>query len=494
MFSGLLDDSHGMSLEQIPQLVREHAAYAGLYDPVIYLADLQEDVLRPVTGHGLDAAAGGEELRIDDTPAGRSYTSIEPYPADDRGDRWWVPLLDGAERLGVLRVDAHEPGARTVPLMRRLASLVTMMLISVRPHSDSYARLVRTRPMTVAAEMQWNLMPPRAFADGKVTISATLEPAYEVGGDAFDYAVADGIVHLGLFDATGHDIAAGLTANLAVAACRNARRQQASLVETGEFIERTLIEQLRGERYVTALLIDLDLETGQMTWVNHGHHLPVLVRDRAWSDLLSCPPGAPLGSNLGVKATLCREQLQAGDRLLLYTDGITEARNPAGEEFGLARFTNFIMAHNAEGLPVPETLRRLIHSILNYQQGRLQDDATVLFLEWHGPRTSPRPRHSGGTPLGLRTPTAATPPGSRGSAQSPPLSRSCASPASSTDTNRVRYSSSTGCPLIRIRCTRVPQIMSKIRSMSVSPSTSPRAHARSQASYTSRAAGRSPCR
>ncbi|HEX4788684.1 MAG TPA: PP2C family protein-serine/threonine phosphatase [Actinospica sp.] len=389
MFSGLLDDSHGMSLERLPHLVRAHAAHAGLHNPVIYLADLQQDVLRSVTGEGLDAAAGGEELRIDGTPAGRSYTSLEPYRADDQGGRWWVPLLDGAERLGVLGIDAPGDEADTVALLRRLAALVSMMVISVRPHSDSHARLVRTRPMTVAAEMQWNLMPPRAFADGQVTISAALEPAYEVGGDAFDYAVADGVIHLGLFDAMGHDVAAGLAANLAVAACRNARRQNASLIETGEFIERTLIEQLRGERYVTALLIDLDLHTGRISWINHGHHSPVVVRDRAWTALLPCPPAHPLGTDLGTKATLCHEQLQPGHRLVLYTDGVTEARNPDGEEFGLDRFMNFIIAHNAEGLPVPETLRRLIHSILDYQHGNLQDDATVLFLEWHGPHNPP---------------------------------------------------------------------------------------------------------
>lgn len=78
--------------------------------------------------------------------------------------------------------------------MRHLATLVTMLLIEKRPHSDSYARRIRIRPMNVAAEMQWNLMPPRAFTNTSVTVSAVVEPAYEVGGD---------------------DIAAGLAANLA---------------------------------------------------------------------------------------------------------------------------------------------------------------------------------------------------------------------------------------------------------------------------------------
>ncbi|MGW8889095.1 PP2C family protein-serine/threonine phosphatase [Streptomyces sp. NPDC055749] len=95
-----------------------------------------------------------------------------------------------------------------------------------------------------------------------------------------------------------------------------------------------------------------------------------------------------MGTDLSIKATLCREQLHPGDRLILYTDGITEAKDPSGEEFGLERFVQFILSHNAEGLPVPETLRRLVHSVLDYQKGQLQDDATVLFMEWHGPHNS----------------------------------------------------------------------------------------------------------
>jgi serine phosphatase RsbU (regulator of sigma subunit) len=389
LFEVLLDASHGRSLEQLPLLLREQAERAGLYEASIYLADLQEDVLRRLTSPGLEAGnrAGGHkaELRIDCTQAGRSYTTLATVSGEgDEAGCWWTPLLDGGERLGVLRVETESDGERTARTVRRLASLVTLLILSVRSQSDSYARLVRSRPMTVAAELQWNLMPPRAFANGQVTISAALEPAYEIGGDAYDYALADSVVHLGIVDAMGHDVAAGLTANVAVAACRNARRQNANLVETGEFIEHTLIQQLGTERYVTALLIDLDMDTGEITWINHGHHAPILIRDADWTRLMPSPPSHPLGTDLGIEATLCCEQLRPGNRLVLYTDGITEARSPAGEEFGLDRFMDFVLTHNAEGLPVPETLRRLIHSIRDYQKGRFQDDATVLFLEWHG--------------------------------------------------------------------------------------------------------------
>ncbi|MET8331284.1 PP2C family protein-serine/threonine phosphatase [Streptomyces sp. NPDC005181] len=396
LLARLLDASDAMALEQLPDIVREHAASAGLYNVLIYLSDLQECVLRPLTGRESDAGYGEDsgtgQLSVEGTQAGRTFqgisASFEPGPRT----RWWVPLLDGAERIGVMRVDTDGPGEPLQPLMHQLATLVTMMIVTKRAHSDSYARRVRTQPMNVAAEMQWNLMPPRAFANEYVTISAAMEPAYEVGGDAFDYALAGGTVHLSIFDAMGHDVAAGLAANLAVGATRNSRRHGADLIETGRTVERILAQHLAESRYVTALLVDLDLCTGQLSWISHGHHPPVVIRGGRRTGPRPCPPGAPLGMGLDLHATLCRDQLVPGDRLMLYTDGITETHSPGGEEFGLDRFINFIIRHNADGMPVPETLRRLVRGILDHHGGRLQDDATVLFLEWHGPQ-SPEARH-----------------------------------------------------------------------------------------------------
>jgi serine phosphatase RsbU (regulator of sigma subunit) len=392
MLAGLLDASHMAALEHLPSLVNRHAAEAGLHDVLIYLTDLQQDVLRLLIGRGKNAGEGPDapatEFRINTTLAGRTFQEMRilrhPGAAGDLG-YWWVPMLDGTERLGVLRISAADAGKVAEEDMRALASLVALLVVSKRSHSDSHARLVRTRPMHVAAEMQWTLMPPLAFACEQLAISAALEPAYEIGGDAFDYAIADDTVHLAIFDAMGHDASAGLTASLAMAACRNNRRQGVDLVKTSEAIERTLITEFgRATRFVTAILAELNISTGVLTWVNRGHHPPVVIRGGRWTASLRCPPAHPMGLDLGLPIALCREQLQPGDRVLFYTDGVTEARDPNGREFGLNRFVEFIIHHNAEGLPVPETLRRLVRSMLDYHGDRLQDDATVLLAEWHG--------------------------------------------------------------------------------------------------------------
>ncbi|MCZ4125565.1 PP2C family protein-serine/threonine phosphatase [Streptomyces sp. H39-S7] len=383
--AGLLEASHTAPFEQLPRLLDIAAEQAGAGGVRLFVADLQEDVLREVTGVGLNAGEGGEELHIEGTLPGRAY-QLTQLTAPVHGEGCWVPVLDGTERLGVLHVEpAPGGGELDEGVVWALASMAGLLLTSKRANSDSHARLTRVRPMGVPAELQWALMPPRTFSDRRVTISAFMEPAYQVAGDAFEHAVAGDTAHLAIFDAMGHDTSAGLTAALAMSTCRSHRRTGATIPEASKAIEDTLIQQFGHSRYATGILADLELDTGKFSWVNRGHLLPVLIRGGRWASTLRCPTAGPMGSGLGLPVVQCTEQLEPGDRLLLFTDGITEARDSDGREFGVERFTDFIIRHHADHLPVDETLRRLMHAVMDYHHGRLQDDATVLFCEWHGP-------------------------------------------------------------------------------------------------------------
>ncbi|GAA2613176.1 PP2C family protein-serine/threonine phosphatase [Streptomyces axinellae] len=395
----LIAASHVVLLEQVPSVVAEHAARAGWSQVLIYLADLQEDALFLLTGQGPDAGRlaqeGPEELAVEGTVAGRAFQLGQVLAASSGPTaEWWVPLVDGTERMGVLRMteeaggggEGREGGEES---LRNLAGLVALLLVSKRAASDSYSRLVRRRRMNVAAEMEWRLTPPRTMATDRVLISALMEPAYEVSGDAFDYAMAADTVHLDLFDAMGHDTAAGLTANLAVAACRNHRRQGGPLEEAPRAVEKALVEQFGGERYATGFLGELNSNTGELRWVNRGHPTPVVIRGGRTVVPLSGEATPPMGTDLGLADTVCVEQLEPEDRLLVYTDGFTEARNPDGEEFGLTHFTDFLTRHHSDSLPAPETLRRLVRHHLRYHRGQLRDDASVMLIEWHGPTPYP---------------------------------------------------------------------------------------------------------
>ncbi|QIJ66021.1 serine/threonine-protein phosphatase [Streptomyces sp. JB150] len=389
MLVRLMEASHTITLEQLPELIAGHAAEVGIHDTAVFLVDIRETVLRQLTGVGLDAGDGGQEFTVEGSLPGRAFQRVDVLAEPATGGpsprrRWWVPVTDGVERVGVLRADTDvsaddEP---TRQVLRALASMTALLVLSKRSFSDSYARRVRTEPMNVAAEMQWNLTPPPAYAGQDVTVGAAMEPAYQVGGDAFDYAVAGTTLHLGIFDAMGHDTTAGITANVAVSACRNARRHGASLAETSEFVEKALLEEFGTRRYVTGILADLDMSTGRLTWINRGHHLPILIRGNRWTTELACPPAGPMGTDLGLPVTECIEQLEPGDRVLLYTDGVTEARDALGREFGRDRFVDFIRRHHSGRHTLHETLRRLMAAVIDHHGGKLDDDASVLLTEW----------------------------------------------------------------------------------------------------------------
>ncbi|MGW2461242.1 PP2C family protein-serine/threonine phosphatase [Streptomyces sp. NPDC001761] len=388
----LMQASHTATLEELPGMIADHAAAAGMHDVALFVVDIRETVLRRLTGQGPDAGHGGQEFTVSGSLPGQAYRRVELLPEPARegecdrpgGRRWWVAVTDGVERLGVLRADTDTDEEPVRRALRDLASMTALLLLSKRSYSDSYARLVRTEPMNVAAEMQWNLTPPPAYAGHEVTVGAVMEPAYQVGGDAFDYAVAGSTLHLSVFDAMGHDTTAGITANVAVAACRNARRQGASLTETSRMVEETLIGQFGTSRYVTGVLADLDMRSGRLTWINRGQHLPLLIRGNRWTTELDCPPAGPMGAGLGLPVTMATEQLEPGDRLLLYTDGVVEARDRNGTEFGQERFVDFIRRHHSGRHTLHETLRRLMSAIMEHHDGRLDDDATVLLTEWRG--------------------------------------------------------------------------------------------------------------
>ncbi|GAA3308933.1 PP2C family protein-serine/threonine phosphatase [Streptomyces cinereospinus] len=355
----------------------------GLQHSVVYLADLQQRQLIPLT----DVASS---LPVDDSLAGWSYRtqSLQVEQSETGGMTAWLPLLDGAERLGVLAV--HCPVLSPVSLRRSraLATLLAMMITSKRAYTESFVRRTRTAPMQLPAEMLRAFLPPRTIGTAHVVSTAVLEPAYELGGDAFDHALTETTLHAAVLDAMGHNLASGLTTAVALAACRNARRTGADLPELTQSVDDTLTQWLP-DQFCTGVLAQLDLASGMLRWTNCGHPAPLLIRDqRLLVDAMEREADPPLGLPAMLAARSRQEHeiaLQPGDRVLLYTDGVTEARTRDGDLFGLERFADYVIRATAAGELAPETLRKLIHSILDAQPGRLRDDATIVLVEWWPP-------------------------------------------------------------------------------------------------------------
>ena len=381
----LVEAAHLATGDQLSALARDTARQLGADDATIYLVSRDETMLVPLPLGAVSDQAAPAAFPVDGTLAGRAYQIIEPQVSDSDDRRlFWVPLLDGVARLGVLciagRIEVLDDPEFDVRA-RRLASLLAEMVMTKRVYGDTIEKTVRTQQMSLAAELAWRLLPPLTFGTERLVISGSLQPAYDVGGDAFDYAVDDGIAHVAIFDAMGHGLQAGLLASVALAAYRNARRADVPLIEIVRRIDAAVADAFGGDRFATGIVGTLDLGTGVFTRVRAGHPRPLLLREHRVVKTLQCPSTLPFGVGV-LDVGVCEEQLEPGDRVLLYTDGVTEARSADGEFFGVERLGDFAGRESASGAAAPEMLRRLTQSVLTHQQGQLQDDATLLLIEW----------------------------------------------------------------------------------------------------------------
>jgi len=380
----IVSRSHLSSAAGIADLVDDAVAPLGL-GAEMYLIDLAQQVLRPMRG------GVGSTLEVDGSVAGRAFRLGRLMPGSEAADgtpTLWIPLLDGTERLGVLRMalpTSTDPDDQELQEhCWLLAGLVGHLVVSKRPYGDAFHQVQRSKPLSVSSELLWQLLPPLTFATEQLVVSAVLEPYDRVGGDGFDYAVDLAHAFFAIYDAVGHDIQAGLTTALTLAATRNSRRQgETDLVEMGRSADDVIAREAPGRRFVTAVLARLEIATGWLQYLNAGHPAPLLLRANKTVKALDTAHRVPLGvlgSAPGLE--LGREQLEPGDRLLLYTDGIVEARDRDGQEFGVDRLIDLAERSSAGGLPAPETLRRLSHTVREHQAGQLADDATLLLLEW----------------------------------------------------------------------------------------------------------------
>lgn len=400
----LLEAAHLLAPHQLPGLLLEQCGRLGVSDATLYLADLQQDVLVPFLGPGRpDPGERLQRLNVDTTLAGRAYQLVQALGQDLPNGRLrlWLPLLDGSERLGVLTVVVDDQQATQRPelmaRLRRLATVSAELVATKTVYGDTIVRLRRTAEMGLAAEMQWSLLPPLTFSCREVTIAGALEPAYLVAGDTVDYAVDTRLARLAVFDAMGHGLQSAQLAALTVAAYRNARRSDRSLADTVRVVDEALLAGFGGEAFTTAVMAELDTGTGRLEWVSAGHPEPLLMRDGRLVRTLAVDPSPPLGlghsaGRAGAAVSVGSEQLQPGDRVLFYTDGVVEARSPDGDFFGSERLVDLISRNLAGGLPTPETMRRVVRALLAHQAGQLSDDATLLLLEWRsGGEEAPPP-------------------------------------------------------------------------------------------------------
>jgi hypothetical protein len=352
----------------------------------LWLVDYDIDVL-----HRVDPAGGDDpvaSMPLDQGPSGRAFTAQTAVTAPAApGTHVNLPVSVRAERLGVLEISLPgEVPADLLLALGQVATTVGYVLRAASASSDVFERTRRRRPLSLAAEMQWGILPVRAVSGTVFSVAGQLVPAYDVGGDNFDYAIGRRTVSVGVTDAMGHGLRASMVTALTINALRCARRSGRTLVQQAAFADDALFEQFGGSQFVTALLMEIDLASGRIEVVNAGHPHPYRLRGGV-VEHVRFEPQLPLGLFETTRYRMQEASVQPGDRLLLVSDGVLEATNRSAQEFGEERLEGAFLAAS-RGDP-HEAVRALVRSLRAWQYGPMRDDATVLCLDWHGSQDRP---------------------------------------------------------------------------------------------------------
>jgi hypothetical protein len=368
----------------IPAILAAAAGELGATDFVVYLVDFGQTVLEPLPDFHTHAEVSVTE-KVATTMAGRAFLSQRPVSASrPEGTRVWVPVVEGSDRTGVLAVTVPDGEDATLQACEELGLLAGYLIATQSRCTDLYNLYRRRKPMTLAASIQWDLLPPLVVKAGDVAVAGLIEPAYEVGGDCFDYAVNGPVLDTAIIDAMGHGLNSAAVAGLALGSYRHDRRQGLPLSTMHDNLAAVLTSQYDGSAFASGLLIRLEIATGVVAWTNAGHPSPLLVRGGRMIGELHHEPTPPWGLFDGVP-TEATEALEPGDSLLLYTDGVIEARSKDGDEFGLDRLADLVGQHASDQQQPEEIVRRLVRSVLDHQEADLADDATIILVQWRGP-------------------------------------------------------------------------------------------------------------
>lgn len=378
----------------VDALARELGRRVGAQEVGLLLVDIEGRALVRLAGRtGRDPAddttADAPRTALQGTSAGTAIREqrVQVVPAG-AGVRVHVPVSERGETVGVLElVLPATPGDEVLAHLSAAAHALAYVVIADRRHTDVYEVCQRSTPLSLAAEIQRRLLPLSYSCEGpQFALAGWQVPASSAGGDTFDYVVGERALSLSVTDAMGHGVAAAQLATLAVGSLRNSRRAGLGLAEQAERASEALDEHAAPDQFVTALLVEVDLDTGAAELVNAGHVPPLLVRDGDVTEV-ELEPALVLGVLPGTAYRGQPLALEPGDRLVLLTDGMFE-REAADAEV-------VTLLGGLTGLHPREAAQVLTRAVMEVSAGAVRDDATVLVFDWYGPQSAASPVQRG---------------------------------------------------------------------------------------------------
>ncbi|XKK41004.1 serine/threonine-protein phosphatase [Nocardiopsis sp. ARC36] len=360
------------------------AEHYGALSAELLLADYGLRVLCHVTDSDRE---GTGQFSLFNSVVGRVFGSQEPLVERRSAPgvvAVHVPVTVRGDRLGVLSVETEsveeaEDGLRE---LRWIADILGHALLVAERDTDLYRILRRRDRLTLAAEMQWDLLPGRAYECDEYSIGAQLEPAYAVRGDNFDWSAGRDRLVLSVTNGMGEGVEASLLTSLAVNALRNARRAGVPLADQIALADKAVYAVHGGERYLDVLLLGFDLETGRVEVVDAGSpRLYVLRGDRVFQSPFEAQ--LPLGMAEDSVYETQSFDVEPGDRLVFVSDGVFDSGLPLGEPFGDKALARAILGTRL--LPTASVPQEVLRHLSAHQKGdEVFDDALVVCLDWRG--------------------------------------------------------------------------------------------------------------
>ncbi|MCP9989139.1 serine/threonine-protein phosphatase [Streptomyces sudanensis] len=343
--------------------------------------------MRSLQAVGAPPGAAPGRVPVHGSPQGRAFGAQEPYLLGDEEKgpvEAHLPVTVRGDRLGVLSLELpRRGGARlALPELRRVCDALGHEILVAERDTDLYVLARRATRLTLAAEMQWQLLPGRSCARPEFSIGAQLEPAYAVFGDTYDWSVSADHLTLTVANGMGEGMDAALLTNLAVNALRNARRAGLDLAGQAALADQAVYAQYRGSAHVAVLLLRFALATGEVEVVDAGS--PRLWRLRGGAvEAHPFEAQLPLGMFEDTVYVPERFTVLPGDRLLFASDGVYDALSGTGERYGAKALLRAVASTRL--LPPAQVPDAVLRGLAEYH-GRpsQEDDALVLCLDWHG--------------------------------------------------------------------------------------------------------------
>jgi serine phosphatase RsbU (regulator of sigma subunit) len=287
-----------------------------------------------------------------------------------------VPLLFAAwlEYFihGVARGWSYAPGSL---LMLGCSSLLFLLLVL-----ELRDKLTLKGDLEVARQIQFGLLPFEPFSQGRLSARASMRPANTVGGDYFDIIdLGDDHTAIVVGDVAGKGMPAALLMALLQGSLRTLVTAGLRGVPLITRLNEHLFANIPANRLITLFYAEVSTRGGPLRYVNAGHNPPILLRTDG-----ACETLGATGIALGILGEAGYEMLEVpfgpGDRLVLYTDGITEASNPADEEFGEERLMAAVVTRRAAATEA--FVSGILADVHGFCAGvRPRDDQTLLVLD-----------------------------------------------------------------------------------------------------------------